>query len=135
MFAYSKGKMCDSDDVMTCIGCNQKKGRFQTQLGLCDVCQWCIYDHITKHSRYNYKQYNYDELDSIKRQIKRDASNYSGNVLSYLKSNSTVFCKFNDAITWYMQNNGTRYLDWAKTLRKLGIYLDIETTKDFSIVC
>ena len=120
---------------MDCIACARNRGSSQN-LCLCDVCQWCIYDHIKQHSlNSSCKQNNYDELDGIKRNIAAEARRCSGSdVLCYLENNSSAFERFSKAITYYY-DNGKKCVDWAKTLDKLYIKLDISTTRDFLCVC
>lgn len=115
---------------MDCIGCDTRSGDYGKQLGLCNDCQWCIYDHIKKHSVSGTKQKNYDLLDKIKKDIACDAANCEGDMFNYLSNNSSAFNRFNKAVTYHYEN-GCRYLDWARTLAKLNVQLDIETTKDF----
>ena len=115
---------------MDCISCDSKSGNYETQLGLCNDCQWCIYDHIKQHSVSGCQQKNYDILDSIKKEIAKDTKGCQGDLYNYLSNNSSVFNRFERAITFHIEN-GYRYLDWARTLAKLGVRLDIETTKHF----
>ena len=115
---------------MRCIGCMEKSGDFASQLGLCDVCQWYIYDHIKQHSSSGRHQNNYDLLDRIKRDIADDARCCSGgDVAAYLANNSSSFIRFQKAISFSYENGG-RYMDWARTLNNLGASLDICSTKD-----
>ena len=115
---------------MRCIGCMKKEGNYASQLGLCDVCQWNIYDHIKQHSTYGHLQSNYDLLDRIKSNIASDARYCSGsNVVDYLANNSSSFIRFKNAIS-FSYERGDRYMDWARTLNTLGASLDICSTKD-----
>lgn len=115
---------------MLCIGCMKENGDFASQLGLCDVCQWNIYDHIKQHSSSGHLQSNYDLLDRIKRDIANDARYCrGGNVIAYLANNSSTFIRFQNAIS-YNYYKGGRYMDWARTLNELGASLDICSTKD-----
>ena len=115
---------------MLCIGCMKENGNFASQLGLCDVCQWNIYDHIKQHSTYGCRQRNYDLLDRIKQNIADDARCCRGDdVVSYLANNSQSFIRFQNAISFCYYKGG-RYMDWARTLNELGASLDICSTKD-----
>ena len=108
----------------------KENGNFASQLGLCDVCQWNIYDHIKQYSTSGYKQSNYDLLDGIKKNIADDARCCSGgDVIAYLANNSSSFIRFQESISFSYYNGG-RYLDWARTLNNLGASLKICSTKD-----
>ena len=85
---------------MLCIGCMKKSGNYASQLCLCDVCQWNIYGHIREHSTPGRRQYNYDELDWIKKNIAEDARHCPGDdIVSYLENNSSTFRRFRNAIS------------------------------------
>ena len=120
---------------MNCIACSHNSGSPE-KLCLCNDCQWHAYDHIKQHSLSpSCKQSNYDELDAIKRNISAEGSRCRGSdVLGYLENNCPAFVRFSNAITYYYKD-GLKCVDWAKTLNKLCIKLDITTTKDFLFVC
>ena len=108
----------------------KKYGNYASQLGLCDVCQHNLYNHIEQHSILGYKEKNYGWVDGAKENIATDARSYYGDdVIVYLANKSESFIRFQQAITFYYDNGG-RYLDWAMTLNKLGVLLDIYSTKD-----
>ena len=115
---------------MLCIGCMKTDGNYASQLCLCDVCQWNIYNHIREHSTPGHLQSNYDLLDWFKKTIAGDACSCPGkDVMSYLANNSWAFIRFQGAICFSFHDGG-RYMDWAKTLSNLGASLDIRSTKD-----
>ena len=108
----------------------KENGSFASQLGLCDTCQWNIYDHIKQYSSSGCRQSNYDLLDKIKKDISDDARCCSGgDVIAYLANNSSSFIQFQNAICFFYYNGG-RYMDWARTLKNLGASLDICSTRD-----